>query len=138
MKLITIILMIFTIAAIIIVVPYIHPQNDIIPDLSNSPIHSYFNSFDMVEGEFAISDSSRNMTFASHYVTFHIHPEKEGVAVGAWALDSLPLDGGNTNNNSDVTMELLETVKYNINIGDKCYYNIYPRGTYYVLECDLK
>jgi hypothetical protein len=97
---------------------------------------SWMNSIFGVEKEFNVSD--RNFTYQPHYVTFHIHPEKEGVEVTAWASDSLPPEHNYTDENSDVVLPLLSSARYNINVGDKCKnYYIYPSEPNYVLECNL-
>ena len=64
---------------------------------------------DMVNGEV-----HKDTTYAPHYVTFHLVPEEKGIGVAAWASDELPPTTGVTDENSDVTLELLSTVKYNI------------------------
>lgn len=104
--------------------------------LSETPLHSYEKSFKNVGKEFGIVD--KNMTSSPHRVTFHIIPEKEGVSVVAWASDSLPPTNGETDKNSEVTFNLLSTVKYNILIGgNKCSYYIYPTDDYYDMECKI-
>jgi len=142
MKAFTMIVIVFIAAACILIVPSMFPVSSPAPTPQTQfqiPPSSWANSLFGVEREFNISDGKdRNMTWEPHYVTFHIHPEKEGVDVTAWASDSLPPESGYTDNKSEVTLQLLSSARYNINVGDKCKnYYIYPTGNYYELECNL-
>ena len=135
MKPLTIIVIIFIAAACVMIIPNTLPVSHPVPTTPQLP-SSWTNSIFGVEKEFNVSD--RNFTYAPHEVTFHIHPEKEGVDVTAWASDTLPPEHGYTDNKSEVTLQLLSSVKYNINVGDKCKnYYIYPTGNYYELECEV-
>jgi hypothetical protein len=80
----------------------------------------------------------RNFTYDPHYVTFHIHPEKEGIPVAAWASDFFPPTTGYTDNRSDITFPLYQFANYNILVGDypkRCSFNVFPTQTEYTLEC---
>lgn len=134
MKPLTIIVIVFVAAAFLALVPFIGGHQGATPTLDKTPLHSYGNGFNMVKNEFGIDD--RNMTYAPHYVTFHIRPEREGSSVAAWASDSLPPTTGETDKNSEVVLNLLPTVKYNVLVDqNKCGFHIVPTGNYYKLEC---
>jgi len=137
MKALTAIVIIFVAAAFLAIVPILGNHDTTLPDLNKTPLRSYGESFNSVGKEFGISDSpDKDMTYAPHYVTFHLNPEREGVSIVVLSPYSLPSTSGKTNKDSDVIVDLLSTVKYNIIVDqNKCSYYIYPTESYYKLEC---
>ena len=81
-----------------------------------------------------------DFTYYPHYVTLHIHPDKPEVNVSIKINDSCFQNTqsivGYTNNNSEVTFPMIQTLKYDISIdSEECIYHIYPYESYYELRC---
>ncbi len=77
-----------------------------------------------------------NFGYMSHYVKFHIYPEREGISVVAWASDEFPPTTGYTDNNSEVMFPMISNAKYSILIdNNRCSYYVYPVESYYNISC---
>ena len=138
MKPLTIIVIVFIAAAFLAIISIILPVAS--PPSSQFDIQmpsSLEKSVLGVEKEFGADNNTHDTyAYAPHYVAFHLHPEREGVSIVAWASDSLPPTTGRTDNKSEVVLALISSAKYNILIDDnRCSYYIVPIGNNYTLEC---